>query len=739
MHGYPLFMSRQRLRLALKTLDAGDWRLFEEFAADFLAVEYPSLRTMAAPQGDKGRDGQLFIPDEQPTDMVQYSVTHEWKSKINQTLKRLAENFQNVRRLIYATNQEIGPAADELVSTTMKEKGVIIDIRDASWFLERRETSSQRASASESLCEKIVDPLLRKENISTQVGLALDEQEARLGLLHLSLQNQDEATEKGLTRESFESLTLSALHDSSPENLLSRKEVHDRVSSFLPAGHEQQVDAQVDGALLRLSGKKGRVKHHRNEDAFCLAHDERKRLSERTAEFVQGEQLLEEQLIEAVEFYTGDAVPEKNRASMGAELRASLEWLLLKRGEAFAEAVRTGEMSHADREGVEQLLRDEPVRKQHKLQTQIVADVLAHVLDAPAEEVKTHLRRLADGYTLFSFLRQTPDVQKVVVSLFSEGDFWVDTSVILPLIAETLIEDPSQRHYTTIFRAASDAGIRLFVTDGIIEEVERHLNRCLQFSRTEVRQWNGGVPFLYAAYTLSGRARSGFIEWVEDFRGTTRPVEDVRIYLEEELSIRNKNLIEEAESAPIELRAAVQEVWNEAHEKRRKQQSSEWDPVITQRLVAHDVETTVGIIELRSRNASSPMGHRYWLVTLDKVAFRLKWELSSRLNEAPSSPVLSPDFLSQFLRLGPLRTAIEREQRVNMPLLVDVSKYDYLPKSLVELADSLRGQLSGKSERLIRRGIRDSLDKMRTEEGVEAAGGLKAAEERIMTMLRQDS
>ncbi|WP_346151520.1 hypothetical protein [Streptomyces labedae] len=731
-------MSRQRLRLALKTLDAGDWRIFEEFAADFLAVEYPSLRTMAATRGDKGRDGQLYTPEEQPTDMVQYSVTPDWKAKIAHTLKRLAENFSEIRRLIYATNQEIGPAADDLVMSTLRDKGVMVDIRDASWFLERRETHPQRANASESLCEKVVDPLLRKERISEQVGLALTDQEARLGLLHLSLQNQDEASEKGLTRESFESLTLSALHDTSPGNLLTREQIHERVSSFLPAGHEQQVDAQVDSALLRLSGKKGRIKHHKSEGKFCLAHDERSRLQEKTAEFVQSEQFLEKQLVEAVAFY-GGSVREQDEGKVGAELRASLEWLLLKRGEAFAEAVRTGEMNHADKEGIEQLLRDEPVKKSHRLAANTVADALVHVLDNPAEEIKAHLRRLADGYTLFSFLRQTPDVQKVVVNLFSEGDFWVDTSVVLPMIAETLIEDPSQRHYTTIFKAAADAGIRLFVTDGILEEVERHLNRCLQFSRTEVRLWNGAVPFLYAAYTLSGRARAGFVEWLENFRGSVRPVEDVRIYLEEELLIHQKNLTEEAGSAPIGLRSAVQEVWNEAHEKRRRQRESEWDPVITQRLVAHDVETTVGVIQLRNRGASSPMGHKYWLVTLDKVAFRLKWELSRRLDEAPSSPVLSPDFLSQFLRLGPLRTAIEREQRINLPLLVDVSKYDYLPKSLVELADTLRGQLAGKSERLVRRGIRDSLDKMRTEEGIEAAGGLKAAEERIMTLLQRET
>lgn len=731
-------MSRQRLRLALESLESGDWRTFEEFAADFLAVEYPSLRTMASPQGDKGRDGQLYRPDKSPTEMVQYSVTREWKTKINQTLKRLAENFPDVTRLIYATNREIGPAADEFISTTMREKKISIDIRDISWFLERRETHPQRSIASEELSKKIVDPLLRRNNVSKQVGLALNADEARVGLLHLTLQNQDEATEKGLTRESFQSLTLSALHDSSPVNLLSREEIHRRVGSFLPAGHEQQIEAQVNGALARMSTKKGIVKHHKNEDEFCLSFEERKRLDEKVAEFVQSERHLEAELIKAVE-HSGVEIPSENVTKVGVELRGSLEWLLLKQGEAFAEAVRSGEMRHADIDEVAELLANEQDNKSHNIPTRSVAEALLYLLDDPIDEIRSHLRRLADGYTLFSFMRQTPDVQKAVLTLFSEGDFWLDTSVILPLLAETLIDDPLRRHYTTIFKASVDAGIRLHVTDGIIEEVERHLNRCLQFSRTETVAWNGNVPFLYAAYTLSGRARSGFLEWLEDFRGPVRPEDDVRDYLEEELKIQRRNLTSEADGASTELRAAVQEVWAEAHERRRGQRAADIDPFVTQRLVAHDVENTVGVIMLRKNGEASPMGHRYWLVTLDKVAFTLKRELSDRLDSAPYSPVLSPDFLSQFLRLGPLRTAVERQDRAALPLLADVSRYDYLPKKLVKLADDLRETMSGNSERLIRRKVRDVLDQLRAEEGEEARAGIRGSEERIMNTLRKNS
>ncbi|MET9177908.1 hypothetical protein ABZX88_06725 [Kitasatospora aureofaciens] len=729
-------MTRERLTLALERLDSGEWKTFEGFAADFLAVEYPSLRTMAAPAGDKGRDGQMYLPSEDPKVMVQYSVTSDWSSKIKKTISRLDQNFKGIHRLIYATSKRIGPDSDELVSSIMRDKGISIDIRDMSWFVDRRNTYPQRVAASEDLCLRIVEPLLRRRSLSSRVAPSLTDSEARLGLLHLSLQNHDEASDKGLTKESFESLTLSALHDSDSQNTLGREEVHRRVASFLPAGHEQQIAGQVDGALARMSAKKGRVKHHKSEDRFCLSHEERASLDERVAQFVLGEELLEAELETAIQSQLPDgATPEQ---AIGAELRASMEWILLKQGEIFANAARSGETSNTDIDQLEEILREEPGAKKHKLPQKAVARALMEVLTDPSEKVQGHLRRLADGYTLFAFMRQTPDVQKVVVNLFSEGDFWLDTSVILPLIAETLLENSPSRHYSTLFRAALDAGISLYVTDGVIEEVERHLNRCLQFSRMDAAAWNGSIPFVYAAYAMSGRAKNMFPGWLEEFMGGSRPEEDVREYLEDTHSIRRRNLVDECESAPMDLRAAVQDEWAKIHERRRNLKVSEFGLFATQQLVSHDTENYVGIVELRNRGASSPMGYRQWLVTLDKATFRIRGALLDRLGSAPASPVLSPDFLSQFLRLGPLRSAIERDLRVNLPILTDVSRFDYIPKQLVEAAEEMRSRLSGKKERVIRREIRDTLDRLHSEIGEEARAGTPGMEKRIMDKLKED-
>jgi hypothetical protein len=83
----------QRLTLALEQVTADDWSIFEKFAGEFLAVEYPSLRTMASPAGDRGPDGEFYCPDEVTDTAIEYSVTNDWKSKIPATARTLADTM----------------------------------------------------------------------------------------------------------------------------------------------------------------------------------------------------------------------------------------------------------------------------------------------------------------------------------------------------------------------------------------------------------------------------------------------------------------------------------------------------------------------------------------------------------------------------------------------------------------------------------------------------------------------
>ncbi len=285
--------------------------------------------------------------------------------------------------------------------------------------------------------------------------------------------------------------------------------------------------------------------------------------------------------------------------------------------------------------------------------------------------------------------------------------------------------------------AAVDSGLRLFVTEGVAEEVERHLNRCLIYARGQYGTWHGSVPFVYSAYSLSGRPRDKFGSWLENVYGTVRPVEDVIEYLRSGFSIEHRDLLKHSDAAPTPLRAVVQELWNEAHDRRQARRGSDYDHFIAERMVAHDVENSVGVIQLRKRSPGAPLGYREWWLTLDKTAYRLGRVLRDELGpDAPRSPVLSPDYLVHLLRLGPLRTAVNRERRAELPLITELSKYDFVSEDLVRKADAIREESRGLDDRIVQRRVRDSLDLLRARHGPESFAGAKEAEDRVLERLK---
>src|SRR5690606_31970268 len=110
------------------------------------------------------------------------------------------------------------------------------------------------------------------------------------------------------------------------------------------------------------------------------------------------------------------------------------------------------------------------------------------LLENPTPGVSSYLRRISDAYTLRAFLRQTPDVQEAVRKMFSFGEIWLDTSFILPIFGESLLPK-SDRNFTRLARAAVNAGLTLRVSPGVIEEVERHMNRARVCANTPSAAW----------------------------------------------------------------------------------------------------------------------------------------------------------------------------------------------------------------------------------------------------------
>lgn len=740
-------ITSERFGLALSSLDGSQWRMFERLATVFMATEYPSLRPVADPRGDGGADALLFAPEDDPSTLVQFSVRKDWSAKVKQTCARIKETFPEVRVLIFVTNQPLGAEATAERRTIRTNYGIHLDPRDLEWLIAQRNASAANMAEGEELAVRIVDPIMESSGAIRRQAQALEDLEAKAAFVYLGLQWADETREKGLTKLCFEAIVRSVLRDTTSENRLSRQAVREAVGRLLPAHHRATLDIQVDGALDRLS--KRFIRHWRKVDEYCLTWDERLRLSERIVQLGNMDASLSRDLSQALKTTIAEkGAPQPTDGEFDAMVdvaRQVLERVLLDRGEAFAEAVRSGAHGDLRYEDVEAVVDKilSTSKFAGKPDPEVLASTVQGLLLSPPEDVRTYLRGLADTYTLFAFMRETPDVQSAVVKMFSDADIWLDTSVILPLLAEELLQ-PHLRSHSDLLGAAVEAGLSLYITEGVLEELTTHIKRSAAYAYAlQTREGgHGEPPFLYGAYRLSGQDPDRFASWLENFCGND-PESDLLDYLEDEHRIRLEPLTAFAEQAPVELRSAVAEVWQDARDVRDKRNErlglASMDVSTRNRLVSHDVENYVGVMMRRVARGErrSAFGFKSWWLTLDGTAFRVHKRLQMDLKEAPpASPAISPDFMINYLAIGPVRGRLSKRSEEALPLMLNMRVLDAVPPDLLELASQLREDLADLPARVVRRKIRETLEDARKLLGPTAAAGEVGLTEEVMARLR---
>ena len=730
-------MISRRLELALERLQPSDWGRFERIASAFLATEFDELRTVANPGGDEGRDAELFSPLSEPTVVIQYSVAVDWRAKINKTVRRLKETIPSALVLVYATNQIVGSQWDDLKKTLRTKHGLSLDIRDRNWFVERVLGSAARQHAAEELSAAIVDPFLSSAGVGPHVQSELSSPEAVAAVTFLGLQWQDEVREKGLTKIAFEALVRAVLINTDSSNRLQRVAIHAAVANLLPGHQDIQVSALVDGALKRLA--KHTVKHWLKEDEFCLAHEEMLRLNEFRVKAALAESNLMTEVQAVAKLQTAALnLAESEATEFTNCLRSATDAVLLERSQAFAMAVYSGTLAELADSDFTTTLTSAVAKA--KLKKTPGVDWIAKLRGAVREllisdtpSVQAYLRSLSDAYTLMAFLKQTPDVQGAVEKMFSHGALWLDATVILPLIADTLAASDGERgRFSRMIEAARDAGLKLYVTPGVIEEVERHMNRSLVCVRMTFGQWEGSVPYLLERYIAYGRSTASFPNWLENFRGESRPLQDIAEYLHEQFGVKERSLESERNSSSPELRHALETIWYERYDRRREKYGAPLDDMAITRLVNHDVECYAGVVQLRTKEHASPFGYSAWWLTVDRQAFDLKNRLRGYLSESPpDSPVMSADFLVNYLAFGPMRKRVTKAKESSLPLLMLIGGATQLTPELITEAENLRAQLKDLPERVVRRQVRDHLDKARSRIGPIAKLGMDEVDDAL--------
>lgn len=736
-------MGRKKLLFALQHTKPDDWSRFEALASSFLADQYPQLRTVAG-TGDGGRDAILWQQEGDPLVVLQYSIARDWNGKIRSTAERLKITTPNAKILIYVTSQQIGPAADKVRAFLSQRYNLHLDIRDASWFADRVNRSPATIEAAEEYAVPIVEPLLVDSDLIRAETSGHSDAEARAALVFLTMQWEDESREKGLTKLSYEALVRSALRGTDNDNRMTRDEICGWVRAVLQHSRPEDVDQYTIAALTRM--RKRQIRHWEKEDEFCLTYDERERLKVSLIELGLLDTSLDSEIRDTLAniadandiFESTERLLEK----LTLCVRHTIASYLLERGNAFVESLSSGQSLLFTSGELMQKCADYFESNSQLVQLpsefmSLVVKAVERLLNSSSEGSRRYLRALSESYTLFAFLQQVPDVQRVVRKMSSRVQLWLDTSAVLPIMAETLV-DPEKRSHTNTLEAARQIGMRLYVTPGVIEEVDHHIQRaqlCVQLGS----RWRGDTPFLLAIYLMSGLPLEDFKSWTTDFVGSVNPEDDLAEFLREAVGAERRSLSELVASAPNDLRWAVERYWDEVHQSRRRTFDGTIQPEAARRLAQHDVENYLGVVMARrTEDRTLSWGHEYWWLTLDRSAYRATEDICRQENlESFDPPVMSYDFLTNYVAVSPDRSSVSETQRRLLPVMIDMGRLHEIPSDIIEIATSIREEFRDRPERVIRREIRDRSDRAMLELGARAYGGIEAIETGLMAAVAE--
>jgi hypothetical protein len=704
---------RDRLAFALDHLRSSDWEAFEALCSEYHAVDFPDLRTIAG-TGDMGRDAILRSPSHAGV-VLQFSIEEDWKGKIDSTIRRVDEAGHQFNLLIYVTNRRVGPKGDQYV-LELVAKGHHVDIRDREYFLDRVYLSQAYTRAAEQLSRRIITPLLPGDEIVK--NSTVSDPQLRAGLLYLELQLHDADSRRNLTKLTFDALTLAALRDTDGDSFRGRGEIVATVQAQMPEHEPSQVAASVNGSLERLQNGR-RIVFKGANDAYALHHGERVRQVDRTVEIAAERAAVREQLTAQVDESArvlGISLPKGSDAILDA-IDETFQAVLEQVGNEFAEGVRTGDggLRHGDIYPVASTVgvrRSRPFRAlglTPRQLSELMTDVVAHALIRPSGALQQYLRQLADAYTLLAFTRSATDVQAAVGHFFSKGKLVLDASVLLPLFAETTVPEEDRR-YTNLFAAAREAGMTLHVTEAVLNEIETHFGRCMYCISRAPGEWIGDEPFVLQHWRALAGGDGSFRDFAQQFRERLGDVDSIEQFLADEVGAVRTDMHDAVERFPAMTRHELTEVWRPL-----KHHPPHRSDVERDMLLSHDVEMYIGVLGMRKDEAREVFGYEAWWVTIDGSAYRVGKVAKEQGVQLPSRPCMSPGFLSSALAFGPAKSKLGLEQRLQLPVALEIQRFGWGSPELTTVADRIREENAGKPEWLIRNKARKAVNKVKSE------------------------
>lgn len=670
--------------------------VFEEFAKQFVAASQDSLDFV--PIGgthDGGIDGLecTWSPAGRVKKTVyQFSIESDSHAKIRRTLKRLKETVPDCRQLYYATNREVRDQ-HRLIDQVIDEFELQLTIFDVQWFCVHINNSPKTIDVFRRFEQQHIHAYER----SSKFIETFDLKDPRI---YVYLRQQIESRHV-VYRDSqsvyldeilMDSLILFALEGTDPNNgmLRSRQEIENRILEITDL-KKAWISDLLPKRLAILSKKPRRIHHHRQEDRYCIPYETRLEIAERNMvdhELMEHFQKTLSVLLD--DTFRWEQLGTSAVKPIDLAMRV-LHGLFYKQGLEFAQFVSTGDRGIFIDQALNEIIQEKisesgiPVRNREDVRLALL-EVFRQLVYKGDEKQKEFLYKLSMTYNMLFLLQIDPTLAKYFDRIAGELRIYVDSSILIPAMAECFLESHNQR-YTNLLRSARDAGIMILVNNYVLKEIEMHLRNAKyiykrDYENNEDLYENIDCLILIDQilirayfYIKNEKGFTGFQEFMEHFvswgmHGDVRG--ELVLWLEDQFGIRYIEKDVEIDLAEVErlTQALTPKKINRDSNRART-----------------DAKQLLTIYKLRKDNNETSetgiFGYKTWWLTSDVTSQRAFQEIADQ-GENTTTPYIRADYIYNYISLAPSKKHVDGIFQQMFPTLLGVNVSFHVPLEITE-------------------------------------------------------
>lgn len=677
-------LSNDGFKFALNQIN--DRFVFENFSLRFLPLILGYEFLPVGGVKDKGIDGLNYIYSKAgfEKNIFQLSTETNTESKIESSLQKLIDNKIPFDSFAYVTNRAVNNK-DTLIDNFVDKSKKPVRIFDQGWFV----SHANHSDATVNCYYTFIDSYLHEFNKPGKSYVVSNL--AGKSELFVFLRQQLEHHRDDLKIDDLlaDTLILFGLEGTDPDKdiLKTKEELIESIKEFVKFD-PRILSETIDSRLKALSTKPRRIKFHTAKQGYCLPYETRIEIQNRNLEDLQLLETFYDQTSTVIKKYLKEeAVSVRDLTKLIDEVIHSIFY---QQGLEFSNYILHGKSQQVIEKDLQEVINmvvdSSSVidKNKEKVKTAMLMAIRDIVYNGTIEQ-KKYFRSLSNTYMMMFLLQWNPQIATYFETMASKLVIYVCTSILIPALSEYYLTNENKRHWN-LLKGAYQAGIRLYISDAIIDELKHHFymlkNKYETFFRNNEQIYlNSEAEAMYIDeimlrayfYAKSQNKVFNFEDFLSNFIDPDLKTvkDDLISYLKGEFGIVYFN----DESLKIKISEEEHVKLTERLVENKSQKKAETDSKIV-----------LSIYKLREKyneTASTGIfGYKTWWLSKDSTTFKAVSDVFG--DKYPVSCYIRPDFLYNYITLAPKKHEVDEMYKEVFPSLLGVNLSFHLPSEVTD-------------------------------------------------------